>query len=336
MNTRTLESAALIPAWSAVLLAYVLPREGRRESLRYLVAFLAGGALTGVAMLGYNVSITGDPFTAAYAHDGTGSVIGYTKGFTFDIGLRNEQTLLMAFILVFNGWPALVGIAFIFLPFILGTRNRWDYFCAACALSVTGVYVIYRWSGLFEGPRYWYQAVPFLILLTARGAEVAAQRMGDVAIWFRSRLLHDGRPAHWAGILIVYALVAVLVVDGTGGFIYGWNKAWLEPDVPAVPNELKYLRALHLADDTLLNLSKRQKLGNALVLVKPCGPLQSLACYDTVFVKNSVNFDSEIVWAIYLPGKNATTVDAFPGREVYVATAGEGASIVPYDPLHDQ
>ena len=33
-----------------------------------------------------------------------------------------------------TGWPAYVGLAFVLAPFLLGTRNRWDYFCLACAL----------------------------------------------------------------------------------------------------------------------------------------------------------------------------------------------------------
>ena len=336
LNTRTVETAMLIPPFAAVLGGYLAPKEGRGTALRYLGAFLAGGGLMALAMLGYNAAATGDPLTAPYTRDtGADNVLGFDSEFTLDVGLRNVQALLMSLLLVFNAWPAWVGLAFVLLPFVLGTRNRWDYFCLASVLLVAGVYVLYRWSGLYEGPRYWYQAVPFLILLTARGAECAARLIGDAAAQVRGRLLRDLRPARWAGLLVVYAFVAYLVVAGTGGWLFGWNKTWLEADVPQVQAELADVRDFFDIDDRLVKLGRELDLENALVLVQPCGFFQSLACYGTVFLENSVAFDGDVVWARYITGRNAEIVAAFPGRAVYVADWEGGPSIAPYNPAED-
>ena len=37
--------------------------------------------------------------------------------------------------MVFTGWAMWVGLALVGLPFLLGTRKKWDYFCLIAALS---------------------------------------------------------------------------------------------------------------------------------------------------------------------------------------------------------
>ena len=109
--------------------------------------------MVGMSMA-YNAATTGDPLVSAYLDwDYGGATLGFKDGFTFDVGLRNEQALMMAFVLVLNNWPTWVGLTFVFLPFMLGTRNIWDYWCLLCSLLVISVYVLYQWSGIYEGPR---------------------------------------------------------------------------------------------------------------------------------------------------------------------------------------
>lgn len=332
VNTRALEAAVLAPLVGVVLLKDVAGREGRGLELRRAAAFAAGAGVTALMMFAYNAAITGDPLSPAYTDLAADPVIGFTAGHTLDMGLRNQQALLMGLLLVLNGWPQWVGLGLVLLPFLLGTRNRWDYFCLAAAVAVTGVYVLYKWSGLFEGPRYWYQAMPFLALLTARGAEAAARIVGAAVEVLNARILRSRAPTRLAGGLVVYAFLAFLSVDGTGGWLLGWNKAWEEQDVPAVPNDVTDLRSVYLADDSLIRLARQMDLGRALVLVKPCGPYLSLACYDPVFLENDVDFDGEVVWARYIPELVDEVITAFPGRRVYIASNDGGPAIVPYEP----
>jgi hypothetical protein len=70
---------------------------------------------------------------------------------------------------VLNGWPLYVGLMFVVLPFVLATRQRWDWFLSSPLSS--------RWActssighGFMHGPRYWYVVSPLLALLAARGA----------------------------------------------------------------------------------------------------------------------------------------------------------------------
>lgn len=319
LNTRPTETAMLVPAWGVVLLAYLAPRFDRRRAIPFIVAFAIGGALiVGVSLL-YNSATTGDPLTSAYLDwDYGGATLGFKDGFTFDVGLRNEQALMMAFVLIVNNWPTWVGLTFIFLPFLLGTRNIWDYWCLLCSLLVVGVYVLYKWSGIYEGPRYWYQAMPFVMLLSARGAEIAGRMLGDAASWLRERLTGRQLESRNAGLFVVYAFMLALVIWGSGSWLFKFNTTWEEADAPQVQNTLDSVKDLYKFDDRLIEMERKLKLQNALVLVPPCGVYQSWGCYATVFLKNNVNFDGRVVWARYDKDLNDRTVAQFPGRTVWV------------------
>jgi hypothetical protein len=332
VNTRPLTMIALVLPFGVLLLSYLLPRDGRSDAVRHTVAFGLGALAMGAAFLAYNYGITGDPLTTPYAgQDGDNSTLfGFTNGHTLDVGLRNQQAQLMALLLALHGWPAAVGLAFVLLPFLTGTRNRWDYFLLLAAASPIGIYVFYRYSGVYEGPRYWYEAVPFLILLAARGAECAAGLLNSLA--GDGRLLLSGYhrpPPRRVGGVVVYAAVAALVVYGSGGWILGWQPAW---NTPLVPGDVRGLDGIFGVDNRLDRLADETELENALVLVKPCGFFASPVCYGSVFLRNPTTFDGAVVWARYLPERNAEIIAAFPGRTVYVATWDGGASIEPYDP----
>ena len=330
LNTRTVEAVMLIPPFGVVLASYLRPPENRRESLKYFGAFLCGGGVMLLAMLGYNASITGDPLTPPYVAWGA-DTLGFVDGHTYDIGLRTMQSHLMGLILVLDGWPVWVGLGFVMLPFLLGTRNGWDYFLLACAVLVAGVYILYATGMLYMGPRYWYQAVPFLLLLTVRGADAGASLLGEAVTRIRKRLAGDERDARWAGYAVVYSCLALLLVWGTSAWIFGLNKNWTELDVPQVQNNLTEVGFIYAFDDRLLKLEEQLKPKNALILVKACGRYNGFGCYNTVFDRNSVNFDGNVVWAQYDEKTNAAVVAAFPGRTVYVANFDE-SSIIKYQP----
>jgi hypothetical protein len=224
-----------------------------------------------------------------------------------------------------------VGLAFVLAPFLLGTRNRWDYFCLACALLAASIYVLYRYSGIFLGPRYWFEATPFLLLLTARGAEMTGLRMGEAVASLRNRL---SRGARWQASSVsyfpAYALVLVLIVFGTGGWLFNKNDP---QDSALVPYQVNAMEGIFDTDDRLKVLADETNLHNALVLVKPCGYFVSAHCYGSVFIRNDVVVrDSDVVWMRYEEGRVEESIRAFPGRTVYIAEWDPEASIEPYDP----
>jgi Dolichyl-phosphate-mannose-protein mannosyltransferase len=338
VNTRALEALVLIPPYAVALAWPLLRRETRVEAAGRCVGFLAGGAVAALLMLLYNAALTGEALRPAYFdYPPGGSTLGFTDGHTLSIGLHNLQARLMALILLLNGWPAIVGLALVLLPFMLGSRNLWDYFCLICILLVTGVYVLYPGAGFYEGPRVWLPAVPFLMLLSARGGVLAAGLIGAVATRLREEVTGDLRPARWTGAALVAPVLLLLIADGTGGWLFGWNKDWLERNVPQVQNEINGLRDIGGYDNRLVERAAEMNLKNALVLVRPCGqsavvpPRAIFGCYGTVFIENSVDFNGDVVWAMYAPERNEQVIEAYPGRDVYVAT-WDPVSIVLFEP----
>lgn len=321
-NTRPLTAMALVPPFGLLLLGSLLTPAQRRPAAQHLAAFAAAAALVGAGgYLLYNWAVTGDPLLSNYA-GGTdpSGLIGFRDGHTLAVGLRNQQAQMAALVLVLHGWPLWAGLMFTCLPFLLGSRNRWDYFCLGSALLVTAAPILYRYSGVYEGPRYWYEAVPFLMLLAARGAALAADRLWEAALYLAHRVGAGGGERRLPAAAGVYAVLAVLVLQGSGGWLLGWSDTWRESDVPLVPQEPRAMRGLFGVDARLLRLAEGAGLKDALVLVKPCGFFQSLACYGPTFLENDIDFDGEVVWARYIPGRNAEIIAAFPGRTVYVAT----------------
>jgi hypothetical protein len=338
VNTRPLDAVMLAGPLGVALAWPLLRHETRYEAAGRCLGFLAGGAVAALLMLSSNAALTGDPLTPALQDWPVGgdplhlTGLGFEHGHTLSIGLRDLQARVMALILVLNGWPAIVGLALVLLPFLLGSRNGWDYFCLACAVLIIVAYVLYGWAAAFyEGPRYAFQAVPFLMLLSARGAVMAAGLIGAAATRLRTELTGDLRPARWAGAAVVTPILLLLVADGTGGWLFGWNKAWLTADVQEIPNEVRDLHDYFGLNDRLQERAATMGIkANALVLVRNCN-YGFHSCFDTVFNENSVDFNGDVVWAQYVPELNGRLIEAYPGRDVYVAT-WDPVSIVPYQP----
>jgi hypothetical protein len=330
-NTRLLNMVALVPPFGVLLLAYALPQQGRRDAMAHLAGFIAGGLLMGAALLAYNYGVTGDPLTLTYAGTANDSseLFGFRNGHTLDIGIRNQQAQVTALLQVLHAWPLWAGLALVCLPFLLGTRNRFDYFCLACAAIPMAVYVFYRFSGVYEGPRYWYEAMPFLMLLSARGIELTGRLLNAVAFRLRSGAVNP----IVTGPALVYAAVAALVLWGSGGWLFGWHAPLDSPNLPTRASEIDGVFGI---DDRLDRLADETPLNDALVLVKPCGFFESVHCYGTVFLRNDIDFDGDVVWARYIAGRNQEIIDAFSGRDVYVASWDPEAGIEPYDAAVDR
>ncbi len=336
-NTRPLAALSLMVPFGVYFLMPLLDAQRRPVGLRAIGGFLAGGLMMLAAFLLYNLVAVGDAFGGSFEVRGDlNNAVGFSGSNSLDLGIQNEQVQLASLLLVLNGWPQIVGLALVMLPFIFGTRHRWDWFLLACALSLMAVYTLVSFNGIMHGPRFWYPAAPLLMLLSARGAEHAAQLLSGAATsiraWFANRQLQNQR---WTGIVVVYALIGVLV----GTSMYGWllsnNRSWRVDFVPANATELQSFNSVH---DGLIDAAEDAGLDNALVLVRDCGPWY---CYGTVFWKNSPALDNDVLFARDVEQRRVELFRAYPDRKVYLADYGvpedpASSRIVPYsDPPPD-
>ncbi|MBV8718722.1 MAG: hypothetical protein JOZ65_26960 [Chloroflexi bacterium] len=167
----------------------------RWNALASVVAF---GLPFVVAYLVYNLRQTGNPLVLprmlfdASDHFGFGDGIGFHTRHTLAAGLANTDELLT--ILQFDafGWPPLVLFGLIGVPFLLGrpprsqagyggvrveqadTGRAWDWLALGGFFAFVLAYVGYFYHGVALGPRYYFEAMPWLLLLAARGASALA------------------------------------------------------------------------------------------------------------------------------------------------------------------
>jgi hypothetical protein len=126
-------------------------------------------------------AITGDPWFNAYRlvwpydRPGFGPDIGpYGYGLYEAIFINTRLKLTMLATGLF-GWPGWSNLIFLPLPFLARRANRWDWLLLGTLLGLVGVHLFYWAFGGADGgfPRYYYAALPALLLLTARGIQVS-------------------------------------------------------------------------------------------------------------------------------------------------------------------
>ena len=162
------------------------------------------------------------------------------------------------------------------------------------------------------GPRYWYEALPFLILLSARGADRTATVVAGWASWLRTR---DLRPPRGDAIAaaVSFGFAGVLVLSSVWGWMMSQRATW---QADFVPNQASAMCCVLGMDDRIAQLADDQGLHNALVLVEPCA---NFVCYGSVFWRNNPTLDGDIVYARDIATKRDELMAAYPGRSVYLA-----------------
>lgn len=176
----TRELSMVLVCGSSIAILLVFYRH-RWWTERYRIAALAvlPAAVLGICValyLAYNALQTGSPFllprTVFNPNDqyGFGPGVGFYGQHTLAAGLVNLDQLLTILLVDLYGWPFYFTL--VFIPFAFLRRRReleWDFFCLAMCSLLILAQVGYFYHGIYLGPRYLYDALPFLLLLTARG-----------------------------------------------------------------------------------------------------------------------------------------------------------------------
>jgi 4-amino-4-deoxy-L-arabinose transferase-like glycosyltransferase len=341
MNTRPLSAAALVAPFGAFILWQLFRERAHwRAGMLLLGAFVALAAvMLGVYLL-YNWATTGDALRSGYQESGVSffggtaqsgtaigggisGALGSGGSHSYAQGIQNERVQMALLLLVLNGWPMFVGLAFVVAPFILGARRVWDWFLLTSAICLMAVWTLYESAGVMYGPRYWYEALPFLILLGARGAERAGEVIAGWASWLRSGS-GDARPDAIARVL-TFGFAAVLVLSSLYGWMMSQRVTWR---ADFVPNQAAAMCCALGMDDRIAEAVDQQGLHDALVLVAPCS---NFVCYGSVFWRNNPALDGDIVYARDIPSLRDELIAAYPGRAVYVADYN-ARTLVPLTP----
>lgn len=151
------------------------------------VAFLAIAFLFFSLTLGFNRALSGSPWVSPRTlffpgdHWGFGLGVGFYGDHTLAAGFVNLDELLTILAIDLFGWPFYLTLAFLAMPFIVWRAKGADWLLLVSLVLMTGAFVGYFYHGIYLGPRYIFESLPFLLILTARGILTLGARALDLA-----------------------------------------------------------------------------------------------------------------------------------------------------------
>jgi hypothetical protein len=269
------------------------------------------GTLPPLLILGaVNQELLGSPFILAQELVGSYDRLGFGPGFgpeeaghTPALGLYNALSYERLLAWVLFGWPPPLTFAPLILALAAAVGRpwraaRWDLFLVGGFLGLVGIYFAW-WSatGIF-GPRYWYEGLPFLLLLSGRGiqwlSEAAAGVLGRGAATV-AWLPGAAKAIPGAGVVLLLVFNLAQVMPGQWRTYTGYN------DVSG--DSLRRVAAAHL-DHALV-----------FVALQPAYPRRD---YGKVFFANDPLLQGPILYARDLgPEHNRYLLSLFPDRTAY-------------------
>jgi len=203
-----------------VALLYGLPvglcllKSGGRSGIRLrdLAFGAAAFGLMLVVYLLYNWALTGYPWLLPrllhYGGDrlGFGDGVGFYGQHTPAAGLVNTDELLTSLSFTLFGWPMYASLALMAMPFLMRRSVLWDRVHGGVVALLILTYFAYFYHGIALGPRYYFDAFPSMVLLTARGFAVLTALLASLV-----QAMIGRRDWHGRGRLVSLALCAALL-----------------------------------------------------------------------------------------------------------------------------
>jgi hypothetical protein len=206
------------------------------------IAAFAGICVFIAFTLNFNTLLTHNPSVAprslffAGDHWGFGAGVGFYGQHTLAAGLVNLDELLTVLAIDLYGWPFYLTLAFLALPFLTRRATAVDWFCLLCLIILAGAYVGYFYHGIYLGPRYLFETLPFLLILTARGILTLAAA-GRAARDRLSRHLHPNASATPQGRSLSIPTVVLIISLMLSNLLYFLpRQIELHHDYTGLPN----------------------------------------------------------------------------------------------------
>lgn len=138
-----------------------------------------GAAPVLVFFVVWNTVALGGPFQSGYELWWGFDRVGFGTGPNGDFGPALAWDGITAnareFAAWLFGWPGNWSLGLAVIPFLLSPRNRTVWMLLAWAVALSLVHGLYWAPGEMYGPRYLYEALPPLLILSARGVLLGAQ-----------------------------------------------------------------------------------------------------------------------------------------------------------------
>jgi 4-amino-4-deoxy-L-arabinose transferase-like glycosyltransferase len=263
--------------------------------------------LFGLILLAYWYRLTGDfanPYQVIWPYDrpGFGPEFGL-KGHTLTTGLYYARYNLSTVATGLLGWPGYLNVFFLWLPFVFQPRARWNYLLLGGFVSVASLHVTYWYYGGHDAgfPRYYYAALPMLLLLSARGIEALSLALKHFASYVAYHVGKQRRITSDLFKLPVYlTLIAFVLYNG----------------LVSMPPRLSAFQGKSGITAAPLRVVQDAGITKAIVFIAGYEHWYDFAVF---FAANSPTLDSDVVYAIYQNEQQARGVAGlYPNRRCYI------------------
>ena len=291
-----------------------------KKSKKYLPLFTAIISLTFlflVLLFLYNQITNGHPFKFGYTVlYGENHGLGFGKAtwgppHTISRGITNFWNSIKALNLHLFGWPYVSSLPILAL-FISKKMRRWDYIIFLSFVCLAMAHIFYWYHDLCFGPRFLYESLPFLAILSARGLftipDTINSRIKIKNISNRSIKITCGVIL---GLLFFYSIAHTipLLIKGDEPKFYWKDRG--------------YGNSYWGVDAYLAREVKRKELTNSIVFVQydyPVFPFDSTLWYGSGFLNNSPDLKDNIIYARHLGARDTLLMDFYPDKGYYLYT----------------
>lgn len=181
----------------------------------------------------------------------------------------------------------LPSLALVILLFISQTTNKWDFILLGSAFSLAVAYLFYWYQDWCFGPRFLYEAVCPLVILTARGLDRAPRLL---------RSAFGARASVRSLTALTGFLVAVLFVVG------------IATNIP--PHLKMYGERYWGVNGQALQAAESAGLHHAIVFTR--------GNYGGVFTGNKPDLSNDVIFVRDRGNRNALLMEYFPGYSFYL------------------
>ncbi len=309
--------ALLVPG---VILLYW--RLVRKEWRRWLVGgalFLVVGLFFIGISLAFNAVLTGSiyvtPRSLFFVGDswGFGQNVGFYGQHTLAAGFVNLDELLTILAIDLYGWPFYLSFAFLVMPFLTRRAIRADWFMLVVTIVTTGAYIGYFYHGIYLGPRYLFETLPFLLILTARGIITLGETGAGVRAWYQKVRQQSTTTQLPAPTRSIITLVLVVLLVACNLLYFMPRQIELHQNYTGLPAGTEIdLEAIY-----------HPPMHNAIVVT------DDLALYQFVlFPLNDPYLHNSVIYALASnPHDYAELQKVYHGRILYRLNVGDGGAV---------
>ena len=295
-------------AWVCVCLGITAIVMRKQLSIWHILIGAVPLITAGVAFLAYNAATTGHPLLFGYiaAHGKE-----HLPGFHQDPWMAQSHTIIQGikyFIGNLNGlnyylfeWPI---PSLFFMAFYLAFRKKetWDWILVGWVSSLFIGQVFYFFNEFDLGPRFVYETLPAVILLTSRGIALSTECL---AAWFKTSS---------------YVQTHSTIVHARGTICFILIALFLFAVLLNMPKTAKSYRHAYTEDVTIQKYLERNSIEKALVFVKNGRTYRVHYPFNAPFAKPHI-------YAKDRGSENKKLAEKFPEYRYFIADEGKVAEL---------